>query len=296
MGDDGKFRRELAGGVVVVLIGAANLALGTEPRLLLGWGVLVVGVAGLCAVVGLRRGWFPRHRAVARPVAGPTREPGADLRPVPRLSGPGQERVAGIVAELHAAGVLVPDRPEPAYLHESVADQGEPVTVDAVLAALHEASCYHPGFRPESCTANLVCHGTQVEQAPGYLREQIDDLVRLADGALTVEVTDIQQQNAAGSRQVPTRIRWTVNGAEQSLAYTGAGKYLSTVIHVALARAVVDAGADRRVASLWDDHGMWITALPGHGVERLNAALGLDGTSCWEWLDAQAPLAAGDEA
>jgi hypothetical protein len=291
VGDDGNFRRGIAGAVVVALLGAANLGLGTEPRLLLGWGVLAFGVAGLCAVVGLERGWFPRHRAAARPVAEPSREPAAgDVHLVPPLSGHGQEQAAGIVAELHAAGVLVPDAPDPSYLHESVADYGEPVTVDAVLAALDEASYYHPGFRLESCTANLVCHGTQVEQGPEYLREQIDDLVRLAGGALTVEVTGIEQEHTDGSRQVPTRIRWTVNGSEAALDYAGAGKYLSTVIHVTLARAM--SAAPRRLASLWTDQGMWITALPDGGVERLNAALGSE----WEWLADQEPMAAGDVA
>jgi hypothetical protein len=50
------------------------------------------------------------------------------------------------------------------------------------------------------------------------------------------------------------------------LAYDGAVKYLSTELHVALARI----------------------------VERLNAALGAAAGAGWEWVDEQAPTAAGE--
>ncbi len=275
MDDGGTFRSGLAGGVLMVVLGIAGLALGNG---FLGWVALVLGLAGVGAVLGTRYGWItPRARTVRAAPPAPDRTPAAD-RPVPSLSATGQEQVAGIVSRLHAAGVLVPDAPDPANLHEAVADQGEPVTVDAVLAALHEASYHHPEFRLESCTANLVFHGTQVEQGPEYLREQIDDLVRLAGGALRVEVTGIRQEPT-------TRIRWTLDGGEQVLTYAGATKYLSTVIHVTLARAM--AGAPRRFASLWTDQGMWITALPDDA--DLSALPG-----DWEWLADQEPLAAGD--
>jgi hypothetical protein len=293
MGDS---RGEIVGAVIMILFGAGNLALGNP---VLGGVGLVFGLAGLGVILGRRRGWItPRPRTTSRsvrirPPASPDPAPVAD-RAVPQLSEPGRERVAEIVATLHAAGVFAPMAPDPTVLHEPVADYGEPVTTDAVLLALGEASYYHPGFRPESCTANLVCHGSQTEQFEDYLREQIDDLVRLAGGALTVTVTGIEQEWTDGSHQVPTRFRWSVNGAEQTLAYTGAGKYLSTMIHVTLARAM--AGAPRRLASLWGDQCMWITALPVGGVERLNATLGLDAAadSRWEWVDDQEPLAAGD--
>ena len=283
--DDETFRRGIAGSVVMLLIGAVGLALGTWPALLAGWAALLFGLAGLGAYLGDRFGWFAGRRRSAGPATAaeaPVREPD---EPVPQLSEPGQAQVARIVADLHTAGVFAPEAPDPAHLYEPVADYGEPVTIDAVLMALYEASYYHPGFRPESCMANLVCHGTQVEQFEGHLREQIDDLVRLAGGALTVAVIDIEQDRTDGSRRVPTRIRWIVDGSEGALAYAGASKNLSTVIHVTLARAL--SGAPRRLAALWDDQGMWITALPG-GADL--SALPGD----WEWLDGQEPLAAGD--
>jgi hypothetical protein len=278
-------RRDILAGVILLGMGAANLALGNP---VLGWAGMVLGAAGLGAVLGVQHGWItPRTTAGRRRPrpAPPDPAPAVD-RPVPHLSEDGRERVAGIVSALHAAGVLVPEAPDPADLYEAVADQGEPVTVDAVLAALHEA--------PVEWPANLVCHETQVEQFEDTLRRQIDDLVRLAGGALAVDVRDVRLDFSDGSRQVPTRIRWTVNGSEQTLAYTGASKYPSTVIHVTLARAM--AGAPRRLASLWSDQGMWITTLPEGGVERLNAALGLDADSpsYWEWVDGEEPMAAGD--
>ena len=48
-----------------------------------------------------------------------------------------------------------------------------------------------------------------------------------------------------------------------------------------------------RLAWLWVDQGVWITALRGGTtVEALNAELA--GSEPWEWVDEQAPTAAGE--
>jgi hypothetical protein len=71
------------------------------------------------------------------------------------------------------------------------------------------------------------------------------------------------------------------------LAYDGAGKYLSTVVHVALARILRERRTGRRLAWLW-------RALPAGGVGKLNTALGPAAGEGWEWVDEQEPVAAGE--
>jgi hypothetical protein len=77
------------------------------------------------------------------------------------------------------------------------------------------------------------------------------------------------------------------------LAYDGAGKYLSTVVHVALARILRERRTGRRLAWLWSDQGVWLTALSAGGVEKLNTALGPAAGEGWTWVDEQEPVAAG---
>lgn len=211
--------------------------------------------------------------------------------PRPELSPSGRRRVAEIVAALHAAGVFAPAAPDPAHLAEAVADYGEPVTVDSVLAALHEADLYHPDFRAAACTANLVFHNSHTEQHDDALCHQIDELAVLT--ALEVSVRELRLAFAADGEPADRAVLdLAVNGAPLSLDYAAAPKYLSTVLHVALARALRTTGAARRLAWYWTDQGVWITTLSGPGVERLNRALDL-GPDRWEWVDEQAAVAAG---
>lgn len=75
------------------------------------------------------------------------------------------------------------------------------------------------------------------------------------------------------------------------LDHRGAGKYLSTVLHVAVARAAHAHG--RRLAWLRADQGVRIAALRGGTtVEALNAEPA--GSEPWEWADEQPPTAAGE--
>ena len=209
------------------------------------------------------------------------------------LSAEGSHELARVVAVLAGAGVLAPDAPDPALLREAVADYGEPVTAGGVLGAIAEADFYHPEFRASEHSANLAFHGSHTEQLRGYLQEQVRDLVRLAgeglaDGAAVVEVGDPD-----GSR-VPTTIRLGIGEQDRGLADAGAAKYLSTVLHVALARILRDPGTGRRLAWLWSDQGVWLSGLPDGGVERLNAELGVPADEGWSWVDEQEPHAAGE--
>jgi hypothetical protein len=312
MADDRTYRQGLIGSVIMTIIGAANLALGIEPRGLVGWGALGFGLVGLVVVLGSRRGWITPRQATW-PTSSPTFSGGRvappappTSRPAPRLPEDGQRRVAEIVATLSAAGVFAPRTPDPRDLHESVADfftndeqapEDRAEMVGAVLGALGEASYYHPGFTDRAYRANLVFHPSDVEQHDDYLRTQVEDLARLAGDALQVSSERVEQSFIAdGAERNRTRITLRINGNEASLDYPGQPKYLSTMIHSVLARAVVEAGGQRLLAWLWTDQGAWITALPPGGVERLNADLGLDADSpsSWEWVHESEPMAAGE--
>jgi hypothetical protein len=122
------------------------------------------------------------------------------------------------------------------------------------------------------------------------LREQAADLVRLAGGGLADVPVTIEIDPTGGTRAVPTRIRV----GERVLDYAGDVKYLSTVLHVELARVLRDRGTGRRLAWLWSDQGAWLAGVADGEVERLNTALGPAAEEGWEWVDEQPPTAAGD--
>ena len=175
-----------------------------------------------------------------------------------------------------------------------VADRDEPITADGVLAALDEAAFHMPGFDAASHLANLAFHVSHGEQLAEHLRAQVDDVVRLAGGGLADVAVAVELTERAGPARVPTRIRLTTDAEVQVLTYDGAGKYLSTVVHVALARILLARRTGRRLAWLWDDQGVWLSGLTDGTVERLNAALGPAAGDGWEWVDEQEPTAAGE--
>jgi hypothetical protein len=203
----------------------------------------------------------------------------------PPLSPDADRELTRVVAVLAAAGVFSPAAPDPTILREGVADAGEPVTADVVLAAAGEADWWHPAVDTTAYSANLAFHDSHVEQDAGSLRAQADDLLRLAGHTGVAVVIELAELAADG--RVPTTLRI----AGRVHTYDGAVKYLSTVLHVAVAR--LPHGPGRRLAWLWSDQGAWITALPDGGVERLNADLGPAAGDGWEWVDEQEPTAAG---
>jgi hypothetical protein len=84
-------------------------------------------------------------------------------RPAQPLTVDEKREVARVVDVLAAAGVFVPRPPDPAQLHEAVAEADELVAVDVVLAAMAEADRYEPDFRASDHCANLAFHDSHVE-------------------------------------------------------------------------------------------------------------------------------------
>ncbi len=269
---------------------------GSSARLLMslflgafaGFGVWsFAGIPALIAdLIGLARG--RRAAASAQPIHAP------DERP--QLAPARKGLVRRVVTLLGDEGVFAPEVPDPAMLFEGVADWDGPVTQAAVLGALDEANYWHPDFDPERCMANVVMHNSHAEQFEETLRRQIADLERLAGGALDVRdvAIDLTLLDGPGPHP-PCTIGMTVNGDPVTLTYAPAGKYLSTYIHVALARALKAANCGKRLAWLWCDQGAWIACLPDGAVERLNAGPGFDkaGFDGWDWIDVGDPIAAG---
>ncbi|MDT0348176.1 hypothetical protein [Pseudonocardia charpentierae] len=270
-------------GTVVLGASAPTLRDAAFPLLL---GVCVVAVLVRWAV----RSWRDGGRKAERVASPPPRSP-ADP---PRLSPEGERELTRIVAVLAAAGVFAPRAPDPADLHGPVADQGEPITVEGVLAALDEADYYVPGFDAAAYSANLAFHVSHGEQLAEVLREQVGDLVRLGGGRLADVTAAVDLTYRPGTARVRTVIRLVVDEAEQVLAYDGAAKYLSTEVHVALARILRERGMDRRLAWLWSDQGVWLSGLPDGAVDGLNTALGAAAGEGWQWVDEQEPVAAGE--
>lgn len=296
---------ELACGVValvyLVAAGIGAETAGTAGRSVLDrlfLFLLGAAVGGWLILKGLRSWRAAGRPADEQPV--PQREtagwaPSSDARsPRPVLSADGEQELTRVVAVLAAAGVFAPRTPDPTQLREGVADAGEPVLAEAVLMAVEEAGFLHPGFEPAAYAANLAFHDSHVEQFADVLQAQADDLARLAGDGLAGASVVVETGDAAGSARVPTRLHIAVDGVERVFGYAGAAKYLSTELHVALARIARGRRPARRLAWLWSDQGVWLSTLADGEVERLNAALGAAAGEGWEWVDEQQPTAAGD--
>lgn len=218
-----------------------------------------------------------------------------DRPPAVELSADGRRELDRLVAALGDLGLLAPRVPDPADLVEAVADAGEPVTVDTVLAGLSEADWWRPGFRPEDHLAALVFHDSHVEQDAASLAGQVADLARLVGPALPVRLDDVTLVPEGGA--VRTRVRLVLGTEVTTLVHRGHATYLSTVLHVAVARAlhaVTAVSGGPRLAWHWTDQGVWLAApAPGVGVEQLDAALHRPGTEPWTWVDVATPVEAG---
>ena len=268
---------------------AAKLVMAVFLGGLAAYGVWsAAGIPALIAdLIGLARG------RRTPPAAPPVHHQGA----LPVLAPARKGLVRRVVSLMEQEGLFAPEVPDPALLFSGVADWDGPVTQEAVLNAAAEADYWHPDCNPAAWFANLVSHGSHSEQFADVLRAQIADLVRLAGGALTVRDLAIDLAVLDGRGPMPPcTIAMTVNGAAVTLRYAPAAKYLSTHLHVTLARALRTAGVGRRLAWLWTDQGPWIACLRDGAVERLNAGPGHDrqGYGGWSWIDEADPIAAGD--
>lgn len=304
-GRDPRVERQAWLGVAFfVLLGVAVLVV--DPGAVIGWGSLLLGLlSGAALVVTRRRG--PRPPAGPPPTVLPRtvspRPQAAPGSPAPVLTDDERRRVDEIVAVLDRAGVWAPRTPDPALLHPPVADLGPPVTVDGVLQALDEVPYHHPDVDPAAFTDRLARHRHQVEQTAEYLREQVADLARLAGGRVPVEVLDVRLAPAGTPAGTPagavrTRLDLRVGGEPLTLDYLGVAKYLSTVAHVHLARALRRAGAPRRIAWLHGDD-VLLAGLQDVDLDALNTDLGLppadpDGAGGWTWVDECEPVALGE--
>ncbi len=243
-----------------------------------------------------------RPHASARARA--TTRTAADRSAPPELSPSGRAALAHVVGVADRAGLFAPRTPRAADLVEAVADAGEPVTLDVVLAAVEEASFWRPGFRAEDHLRALAFHDAHVEQLPETLAGQVADLDRLAGDALRVRLAAVDL--ADDGRAVRTRLRLALGpGAgdddgggpddERVLDYRGAGSYLSTVVHVEVARALHAAAPDGPwLAWTWSDQGVWLAALRPAALEPLNRELGRALVDRWRWVHEEEPVAAGD--
>lgn len=215
---------------------------------------------------------------------------------LPELSTHRQKEVRRTVRMMAAHGLFVPEVPDPALLFAGVAEQDAPVKPDIVLNAMGEVDYYHPGTDAARWSGNLVMHDSKAEQDEAA---QIADIARLAGGALDVREVRVRYGAVPDHplvRQVD--VMMTVNGESVALSYVGHGKYLSTLIHHALAVRLRDGGSGKRLAGLWvADQGVWLSVLADGAVEALNAELkpGVRSDLAWGWVDEAEPFAAGED-
>jgi hypothetical protein len=279
-----------------VVLGLQNRDMGVSPApLLVLAGVVLVGFS-IVAVRHARRGAEARAARNSGPLGGyvpgrpspaqdpPTPEQRRATAPKPtappELSPRGRAELARVVGILDRAGLFRPRTPRPVDLVEAVADAGEPVTSDTVLAALWEGGYHHPGFEPDDHLGAVALHHSHTEQLEETLRGQVDDLARLTGAEIVVE--DLQLTDTRTTMTLALVGRTTLD-----LAWASHPKYLSTVLHVAVARALPEVG----LAWTWSDQGAWL-GVPRGGVRALDAELGRAGD--WALVADDEPMAAGE--
>ena len=107
--------------------------------------------------------------------------------------------------------------------------------------------------------------------------------------------SDLLDLSGARGTHPPCIVSMKVNGIPLSLSWLPDAKYLSTYIHVALAKELRAVNTAKRFAWLWSDQGAWISLIANDALDQLNAGLGNDkkGYGGWEWIDESEPVAAG---
>ena len=257
------------------------------PFLLAALGLAVLGTMAWRSVRRARtspafpghdRGGFPDVERQRGPHAGTPRAPTppAESRRVSEQGG-GAGRIVG------CSGAPGSSRPasRPRGPAESVADAGEPVTA-GTCSAPPGGRVLAPRLDTDDHLAALAFHEATASSSPTVPARSTTSPAswRRADRPPRAP----RDRRAPPPPPPPRRRR-------PGPRLPGRAKYLSTVLHVAVARAAHAQG--RRLAWLWVDQGVWITALRGGTtVEALNAELA--GGEPWEWVDEQAPTAAGE--
>lgn len=202
--------------------------------------------------------------------------------PIPALSPYGAKQLKRAVSVLGSFGVFLPETPMVVYLQESVADYGEPVTLEAVLFALEEANYYHSDLDITRYTANLIFIPSKTEQFKETIETQLRDIIGIYKS--TVAITDL---NVSISDIHRISIRMMLNGECFECDYKGFPKYLSSTPFVKTAKWLHALGSGERLACFWSDQGAHITCISANALHELNSALGkgLLANSTFTWLD-----------
>lgn len=230
----------------------------------------------------VRRGWIthPDDRAAksrrassARAVAAPPPPPAPWTGPVPELDAEGQAEVRRIVEALAHAGMFAPQVPDAALAFPQIADSlehgADGIALEDVLHALSDPREWFADADPALWSARFVVHNTQVEQEPAYLVEQVHDLARLSQGALLVEQVEVSEGEMGADRSIPVTMRLLLNGEPQEWRWLGHAKYLSTVLHGHMARALDRADSGRRLAFFYLDQGFVFACLEESALGQL---------------------------
>lgn len=224
--------------------------------------------------------------------------PSVHRGPMPELPTATQAEVRQAVAVMATHGLFKPEVPDAALLFAGLASNEGGAQPGDILLALQEVAYFHPGAKPEAWMANLVQEYFHAEQFEDALERQVEDIVRLSEGALQVKDLHISLSPRAGddtSRDVQVQVQMTVNGERVELAYPGHLKSLSTHVQHALAKRLASHGNGRRLAWLSMGESIFLSVLQDGAVEALNQAFRLGPRSAcqWSWVDEEEPVDAG---
>lgn len=250
-----------------------------------GWGAVVEtgqDIAGW---------WRDRQRARQR-----AREP-REAQPPPELPAEVQAQVRQVLAVMASHGLFKPQVPDAELLFPGLARNEGQARPDDILDALVEAQGGLPAGSGAPWTGNLVVEDSHGEQEEDALRRQVEDLVRLSEGALAVHDLHISVRSRPDDeRECDVQLRMRVLDETVELAYPGHIKYLSTHIQHALATRLRALGTGKRLA--WLDMGerYALSVLADGAVPALNKALRLGprSTCRWAWVDELEPESAGE--
>ena len=275
-----------AGGVFLTVTGVRN---GDPLRLVVGIvGVLFFGLSTV-ALLAQKFGLLPnlQQRAVSRSRTRKARAASTFVyeAPRPELSSEAKEKLGNAVSLLAFYGVFGPEVPSVEQLEAAAADHGEPVVIDSVLSSVFSAPFYGVDFAIGRYTANLYMHSWKVEQTAEVIERQVTDLVELCNGELTVDDLEIDL-----SQSPLVTVSATVNSEQFESVYTGASKWVSTVLMNDLAKVYERLQLPTRLAALTPGSSLYLTLLERGAVEELEQAFSLteDVTGQIAWIDDEA--------
>ena len=195
-----------------------------------------------------------------------------------------QEKLHALIAILHQAGIFAPEAPAATDLAAAVADWGE-VELEAVLSAILETAYYHPEFQESRYNANLAYIETDCEQDESSLRDEIDDLLRLADCKIHYTLHCDETNHHANGFML--HLHMTHGEHTLNLSEYHPCKAMSETLYSGIARFLYESGAPRRLICYWSDT-LWLSSLPAtdpQALAYLNQQLGLDAENAWRYLD-----------